>query len=171
MKIWILLYLEHSVFPNSWKRWKIGLYFQISPNSLKSWKSGILELSIFSYFVKLWDFQACVGKGEPIYNKIVTFQVKKCLCNNIYATTLCQFKSWKYCLQPKMRFKICKISMGMTPRWPAAVFGRSHNYLPGPCLSRFFKCAIIFSLCFINADCFALGIEPGDTFFVDMFLL
>ena len=53
--------------------------------------------------------------------------------------------------------KKCKIYLGMTPR-PEAVFGRNHTCLPGPCFAHFFKCQIIFSHSFFNADCFTSGI-------------
>ena len=55
----ILGYVYFQVFPNSWKRWNIGifeksrLHFQIFPNSLKSLKIGIF-VHLTSYFVKWW---------------------------------------------------------------------------------------------------------------------
>ena len=111
---WMLVVDSTWSFPNPWKNWKLGFlnialvellnfsrfmkgmevgflfirlgrfYFQISPNSLKNWKIGIFKSPLVSYFFKLWVFQACAGEGEPIYNEIASFQVKKCsyLCNN-----------------------------------------------------------------------------------------
>ena len=89
---WMLLCWTSEFLPIHERDKKLGflfislgrLHFQIFHNSQKSWKIEIFELPLVSSFVGLWVFQACVGEGQPIYNEIASFQVKKCsyLCNN-----------------------------------------------------------------------------------------
>ena len=67
------------------------LHFQISWNSRKSWKIGIFEFRLLSYFVRLREWK----RRSQFLIKLPVF---KNLNVHIYATNLCHFKCWEYCL-------------------------------------------------------------------------
>ena len=90
-----------------------SLYFQISPNSLKSWKIGIFESPLVSYQIVSLSGMCQRGR-EPIYNGIVSFQVKKCsqLYNKFVSVQVLEI------LLPSLyAAKNCKIYMFLTLRF------------------------------------------------------
>ena len=93
---WMLLWLDLSIFPNSWKKLKIG-YFQYKPvlylqkftNSLKSRKFGIFEVPSIPY---IFDDSLSGTRRERGPNLWLNWRFSRKRNVHIFITILCQLK-------------------------------------------------------------------------------